>query len=1434
MTSALSKNGTPMDVRSAALAFLAAGYAPLPLPPRSKRPTVADWPRLRLAPSDVDTMFAADANLGLILGEPSGGLVDIDLDCVEAVRAASILMPRTGMISGRKSSPHSHRWYRVDSPPTKAAESFDDPVATAAESRRIIELRGGGGQTMTPPSIHPSGERCVWHEHGEPAHVNLETLRTAVRGVAAAALLGRHWPTGGRHEASLAVAGGLLRANLPDEVIERFVTAVCLAADDREVSDRIRGVRDSSAKLSKAERATGWPHLAKLLGAHGEAIVGKVREWLGVRPEPKSAVSSGERVSEVSPVTHERYTPIQPFVPFPTDCLPPPWDQFVREGASALRCDETLVALPLLAVLSGAIGNTRRVHLGAEWFEPTVLWTCPVAESGGMKTSAANLSIDLVRARQKRLVKEFKEELKAYKREMGDRKEEDSHDDAPPKPTLKRVVVADVTIEKLTSLHDDNRRGLLVARDELAGWFGSFTRYKGKGGGTDEPNWLSMHRADAIVYDRKTGDKTSVFVPYAATSLTGGIQPGVLQNLASHDLFASGMVARIIFAMPPRTPKTWSDDEISPNTRAAAESSLGELFDLKGEVDEDGDLCPIVVRLNREAKARLKQFVNAWGIRQFEAEGEKAAALAKLEALPGRFALVHHTATTSGSTDEINLASLESGIRLAEWAANETERVYAILGESTEEKKVRKLVDTVSRLAGRNDGRVSVRTLQRANQRKYQTPDQAKADLQRLVNLKVGEWELPPERASGGWRPTYFILGKGSCVTGDTSDTRPDDEEGNEDSGSGDTRPKPPTDSPRPDLGPSDASSYRGTDCGNEWNGDQNRVSEVSPVTHSPNSENEAPQTGGQAGSDCHTAKEASVTSTPILTSEQMAFMLVTTIAGISDVVTAIEDDGGMIGLDCETTGLSHATDKIRLIQLATVRGTFVIDVFAFDNPRAAFDELFEVLARAGIVGHNLVFDLPFLVRLGFTPDRVFDTILASQVMHAGDVTVRHALKDVANRVLGRALDKTEQKADWSKALTPDMLRYAATDAELPLQIRERLTPEIETAGLTATVATENAALPAMAWASLHGVGFDRPAWQTLAAEAGTRREQLREELDTAAPDATTLTNTRNWDAPNDVLAAFASVGVTIEGTDDDTLATVSHPLAALVREYRGVAKRCGTYGTEWLRHVAAGSRVFATWKQIGAGASGRMSCKEPNLQQLPRDQRYRRCFVAPPGRTLVKADYSQIELRIAAKITGDKRMVAAYRDNEDLHTLTAQALLGKQDVTKADRQLAKAVNFGLLYGQGVRGLQAYALGSFGVALTEAEATAHRNTFFRTYRELRKWHNSTQEGPVDTRTLAGRRRAGVVRYTEKLNTPVQGSGADGLKRALALLWQRREQCPGAFPVLFVHDEIVVECDEGQADAAVAWVKAAMIDGMVPLIAPIPVEVEATVGKTWGG
>jgi DNA polymerase I-like protein with 3'-5' exonuclease and polymerase domains len=170
-------------------------------------------------------------------------------------------------------------------------------------------------------------------------------------------------------------------------------------------------------------------------------------------------------------------------------------------------------------------------------------------------------------------------------------------------------------------------------------------------------------------------------------------------------------------------------------------------------------------------------------------------------------------------------------------------------------------------------------------------------------------------------------------------------------------------------------------------------------------------------------------------------------------------------------------------------------------------------------------------------------------------------------------------------------------------------------------------------------VAFDRAAWLALADEAEAKA--LSDRLDAQVPESARsgLFGT-NWDSPEQVKATFRALGVTLDSTDDEHLAAVN-PLAEALRDYRAVQKRGTTYGRAWLQHVSPDGRVYAGWRQIGAD-SGRMACRDPNLQNLPRDPRYRKCFVASPGRVLVKADYSQVELRIAAKIAGDERMVEA------------------------------------------------------------------------------------------------------------------------------------------------------------------------------------------------
>jgi DNA polymerase-1 len=558
------------------------------------------------------------------------------------------------------------------------------------------------------------------------------------------------------------------------------------------------------------------------------------------------------------------------------------------------------------------------------------------------------------------------------------------------------------------------------------------------------------------------------------------------------------------------------------------------------------------------------------------------------------------------------------------------------------------------------------------------------------------------------------------------------------------------------------------------------------------------------------------------------AYTLVGTPAELGPVLEALGETR-IVALDTETTGLNSRSDQTRLLSLATDAGrTFLIDLFTV--PPDTLRPLFELLRARDVIGHHLAFDLSFLGRLGFAADHVSDTMVLSMLL---DGTRRprgyHSLAEVAERELGVKLDKGQQRSDWSGMLTPGQLAYAADDVAHLLRLHASLFARVKEARLEYVAGIERGCLPALVWLAGSGAPFDRDAWNALAVEAKREAEDLEARLAADAPPPEG--KPWNWNSPPQVRRVFAQAGVPLESTGDEVLARVDHPLADLLRRYRAAKKRQGTYGDKWQRHVSAAGRVYADWRQLGSDA-GRMSCANPNLQQLPRDPRYRRCVRAPEGRVLVKADYSQIELRLAAKISGDRAMLDAYSQGLDLHTLTAQRVLGIGTVTKEHRQLAKSLNFGLLYGMGAPRFLEYARTNYGVDLTLEQARRYRESFFDAYPGLRAWHRSTPEGEVETRTLTGRRRSGIVKFTEKLNSPVQGTGSDGLKTALALLFERRSTCPGAFPILVVHDEVVVECDADQAEAAAAWLRQAMIDGMAPLLDPVPCEVEVKVGQTW--
>jgi DNA polymerase I len=459
---------------------------------------------------------------------------------------------------------------------------------------------------------------------------------------------------------------------------------------------------------------------------------------------------------------------------------------------------------------------------------------------------------------------------------------------------------------------------------------------------------------------------------------------------------------------------------------------------------------------------------------------------------------------------------------------------------------------------------------------------------------------------------------------------------------------------------------------------------------------------------------------------------------------------------------------------------------------------------------------------------------------------VRHGLKDVARRELGVELDKEHQKADWGGEITPEMLEYAAKDSQVLGPLVEALRTKVRETDLEGVLDLERRVAPAMVWMTAAGVPIDEEAWYGYREKSDAGVAKALEKLNGLAPDHPGRRSWK-WNSWQQILEAFGLLDIELPNTKKETLSGVDHPLAATLLEYRNAKKRLDVCG-QWLSRAHEG-RVYALWSQIGA-ETGRMSCSNPNLQNLHKDDEMRRFVRAPEGRELVKADYSQMELRILAQLSGDPALLEAFEKGVDLHKATAAKMYGlpEAEVTKEQRSSAKAISFGIVYGMSPKGLAAR------LGIEEEAASTLIEQYFAAHPKVKEYLDSNCEQALRSGTLRtpyGRirwfgdssnmvpaERAAVRRAA--MNFPIQGACADGLKLALALLWERRDESPGAVPILAVHDEIVVECDEADKEKAEAWLEKAMIDGTEQALASsgvegprVPISVEVGSTKAWG-
>ena len=582
------------------------------------------------------------------------------------------------------------------------------------------------------------------------------------------------------------------------------------------------------------------------------------------------------------------------------------------------------------------------------------------------------------------------------------------------------------------------------------------------------------------------------------------------------------------------------------------------------------------------------------------------------------------------------------------------------------------------------------------------------------------------------------------------------------------------------------------------------------------------------------------------------------------------------ICFDTETLQLKPEVGKLRLLQLGApaLETIVVIDLFDLTIPEWGKLEQFFTNGERFWLAHNAVFDLAWLQEHGLYPrGNVRCSMIASKLLYNGIPNTKHGLKAVAKRELNIELDKEQQASDWGAAqLTDDQIDYAAKDVEVLMALDAPVHKKIQELGMSLAYAMECRALPAMAQMWRTGLpwnitSLDR-AMADYSYDGQLLGEQFLRDLDAAMPPEHKLPrdddgkfNTRakaegsirlgtkkyagfNLNSPAQLLHKFTVLLGKQPWDEKNDRASASR---SALKPYAADNMVVSTY-LQWKKKskleqmckslaekVDADSFVRASYAQLGA-ETGRMTCSNPNLQQVPRDKELRQCVEAPEGWLLVNADFAQMELRLAAAVANDDVMTRAFVNGEDLHTLTAEAL-------GCDRQIAKSANFGLLYGSGAKGLRNYA-GSNGILISVPQAERIRKGWLNTYQGIARWQreqariadSTSRESMPELRIPLSNMRRLLPPHQNKLtvraNSPIQGAGAAVLKVALGNLWKQIEGDPNVKIAAAVHDEIILLAREDKAVHYGQVLKECMESAEAKWLGDIPAVAEVKIGKRW--
>ena len=574
-----------------------------------------------------------------------------------------------------------------------------------------------------------------------------------------------------------------------------------------------------------------------------------------------------------------------------------------------------------------------------------------------------------------------------------------------------------------------------------------------------------------------------------------------------------------------------------------------------------------------------------------------------------------------------------------------------------------------------------------------------------------------------------------------------------------------------------------------------------------------------------------------------------------------------LVSFDTDTDSLDYLRAQIVGLSFAVEAGEAAYVPLAHDYPGAptqldranvlaALKPLLEDEARPKL-GHHLKFDCHILENYGIAiAGQRYDSMLESYILNS--VVTRHDMDSTVQKYLGlKTITFEEVCGKGAKQITFNQVdvdratEYAAEDADVTLQLHHVLWPQLAALPRLKNLyeAIEQPLVQVLYRMERTGVLVDRELLRKQSGELAARMLELQTQAHAEAGGAF------NVDSPKQLQEIlFVKLGIPVirktptgqPSTAEDVLEELaqSHALPKLILEYRGIAKLKSTYTDKLPEQIDPHTgRIHTSYHQAVA-ATGRLSSTDPNLQNIPvrtaEGRRIRQAFVAAPGHTLVAADYSQIELRIMAHLSGDASLLTAFAEDRDVHRSTAAEVFSVplQSVSDDQRRSAKAINFGLIYGMSAFGL-AKQLG-----LGRGEAQKYVDLYFERYPGVRRYMDETKQKARDfgyVETLFGRRlylpeirsrNQALRQYAERsaINAPMQGTAADIIKRAMIDVdtWLQASK-PRARLIMQVHDELVLEV----ADDAVPTLVRQVRDRMAHAAElNVPLKVDVGIGRNW--